>query len=103
MENAKDVYVIEGSFNWHDSGSWESVYELSKKDTNGNAVVGDILSLNTRNSYLYSPDKFLAVVGMEDLIVIDTKDAILISNRWNVQDIREVVDHLKQKKREKLY
>ncbi len=103
MEKSEKVFLVKSNFDWNDVGSWESAYELNEKDKNMNANIGDVFSAGSKNSYIYSPDKFTAVIGMEDVIVINTKDALLVCNRNNVQDVRKVVDFLTEEKREGLY
>ena len=88
MEKSPNVYLTKGEFSWSDVGSWEEVYQLSAKDNNGNSEQGDIYSKNTLDSYIFSPKKFTAVVGLENIIVIDTDDALLICNRDNAQDVK---------------
>ncbi len=95
MEKSSKVYLTKGEFSWSDVGSWEEVYQLSDKDDNGNAIKGDIYTENTYNSYLFSPKKFTAVIGLENVMVIETENALLICNRENAQDVKHVVDHLK--------
>jgi mannose-1-phosphate guanylyltransferase len=95
MEKSSKVYLTKGEFSWSDVGSWEEVYQLSKKDENGNAIKGDVYTENTYNSYLFSPKKFMAVIGLENVMVIETENALLICNRENAQDVKHVVDHLK--------
>ncbi|HSL90407.1 MAG TPA: hypothetical protein VK870_13970, partial [Ignavibacteriaceae bacterium] len=88
------VFMIEGDFDWSDVGSWETVYELSSKDENSNAVVGDVYTKKTNSSYIYSPNKFTSVIGLQNIVVIDTPDALLVCNRENVQEVRDAVEHL---------
>jgi mannose-1-phosphate guanylyltransferase len=97
MEKAKDVYVLKGEFGWNDVGSWDEVYRISQKDEHGNVLVGNCLSQNAKNSYIYSEDKLIATVGVDDLIVIDTPDALLICKRGESQDVKEIVDYLRRK------
>ena len=97
MEKSKNVYLTKADFQWSDVGSWEEVYQLSDKDENGNVKVGKVYSNKTYNSYIYSKKKFAAVIGVHNLIVINTKDALLICNRDNAQDVKKVVDYLKMK------
>ncbi len=94
MEKSDRVYLVKGSFDWNDVGSWESVYELSSKDEEGNAKIGDVYCRNTKNSYIYSLNKFSAVIGVENLIIINTADALLVCNRSHAQDVKSVVDYL---------
>lgn len=95
MEKSSKVYLTKGEFSWSDVGSWEEVYQLSDKDENGNSVLGDVYTESTYNSYLFSPKKFTAVIGLENVMVIETEKALLICNRENAQDVKHVVDHLK--------
>jgi mannose-1-phosphate guanylyltransferase len=95
MEKSKQVFLIKGEFSWSDVGSWEEVYQLTEKNNEGNALNGNIYIDRTIESYIYSPDKFTAVVGVENLIVINTEDALLICRRDHCQDVKKIVDHLK--------
>jgi len=95
MEKSQKVYLTKGEFSWSDVGSWEEVYQLSEKNSDGNASVGNIFTEMTVDSYIYSPDKFAAIIGVENLIVINTKDALLICRRDKTQEVKKVVDHLK--------
>ncbi len=98
MEKSKNVYLTKADFNWSDVGSWEEVYQLSEKDDLGNAKVGKVYTDKTYSSYIYSPKKFTALIGVENLIVINTKNALLVCNRENAQDVKKVVDYLKMHK-----
>lgn len=96
MEKAENVYLVKAAFNWSDVGSWQTVYELSKKDKNQNSVTGNVFLKDTNGSYIYAPDTFTAVIGQKDIVVINTKDALLISHRDRVQEVKDVVEHLKE-------
>jgi mannose-1-phosphate guanylyltransferase len=102
MEKSDTVYLIKCDFAWNDVGSWEAVYELSKKDKDDNALEGDVYSNNSYGTYVYSPDKFTAVVGLENVIVINTEDALLVCHRDHAQDVKHVVEHLKYHERNDL-
>ena len=95
MEKSSKVYLTKGDFSWSDVGSWEEVYQISKKDDDGNSVIGNVFTDMTVDSYIYSPNKFTAVIGIENLIVINTDDALLIVRRDQCQEVKKVVDHLK--------
>ncbi len=95
MEKSQKVYLTKGEFSWSDVGSWEEVYQLSEKNSEGNSEIGNVFTEMTADSYIYSPDKFTAVIGVENLIVINTKDALLICRRDKTQEVKKVVDHLK--------
>jgi len=94
MEHSKKVYLIKGNFDWSDVGSWEAVYELSTKDENGNSKVGNVYLDTAVDSYVYSPDRLTALIGVDNLIVINDEDALLICRRDKAQDVKKVVDHL---------
>lgn len=98
MEKSKRVYVVRSTFGWSDVGSWEEVYQLSHKDDNGNSIHGLCFLDDVKNSYIHSEKKFTAVVGIENIIVINTEDALLIASRTHSQDVKKVVDYLKLKK-----
>lgn len=102
MEKSSKVFLTKGEFSWSDVGSWEEVYQLSAKNNDGNSEFGDVYTENTLDSYIFSPKKFTAVVGLENIIVIDTKDALLICNRENAQDVKHIVDYLKMNKKDEL-
>lgn len=95
MEHAKNIYLLEGNFDWNDLGSWESVYLADEKDENGNAGSGESMFLETKNSYVYSEKGLVAVVGLEDVIVVQDGDTTLVCKRENAEDIKKIVDQLK--------
>lgn len=98
MEYAKDVVVLKGNFGWNDLGSWDEVYKLLPKDANGNVLIGNHIIKNGKGCLIDSHDKFVAVLGLNDVIVINTDDAILICNRHQAQDVKEIVEIAKRKK-----
>jgi len=95
MEKSQRVYLTKGSFMWSDVGSWEEVYQLSEKNEEGNAKVGNIYTEMTVDSYIYSPKKFASVIGVDNLIIINTEDALLVCRRDQAQNVKKVVDHLR--------
>lgn len=99
MEKSRNAFLIKGDFDWNDVGSWEAVYLLSEKDDNENVKIGDMYISNTSNSYVFAPNKFSAVIGVDNIIVIDTKDALLVCNRESAQDVKQVVDFLRMNKK----
>jgi mannose-1-phosphate guanylyltransferase len=98
MEKSKKVFLTKGSFNWSDVGSWEEVYQLSEKNEKGNAVIGKVYTNMVSDSYIYSPDKVTAVIGLDNVIVINHNDTVLICRRDKAQDVKEIVDYLKMNK-----
>ena len=98
MEKTKKGTVLPLDANWNDIGSWQSVWEVSNKDKNGNFTKGKIIIKNTKNCYLSSEARLLVGIGLEDLIVVETNDAILVSNKSESQKVKEIVKILKDKK-----
>ncbi|MEW6334015.1 MAG: mannose-1-phosphate guanylyltransferase [Thermodesulfobacteriota bacterium] len=97
MEKANHVLVIPGAFGWSDLGSWDALWDVSEKDREGNAVRGETVCVDTVNSLIHSTGKLVALVGVEDLLVVETEDALLICRRGRSQDVRKVVEALEKK------
>lgn len=96
MEKAPDVLVVPGDFGWSDLGSYATAWELAPKDAAGNAARADAVLVDARGCYVSAPaGKVVALVGVEDLVVVDTEDALLVLPRDRAQDVRAVVDALK--------
>jgi mannose-1-phosphate guanylyltransferase len=94
MEKANDVVVIPVDMGWSDIGSWASLADLLPADGDGNIVVGQHLGLGTKGCVIYSPRRLVATVGVENLVVVETEDAILICARDRAEDVKELVDRL---------
>lgn len=96
MERAKSVRVVTGDFGWSDLGSWQTAWELAPKDADNNASSGSTLFVDSRRCFVRAaPNKTVALVGCDDLVVVDTGDALLITPRERAQEVRKVVDALK--------
>lgn len=91
--------VIPLDAGWSDVGAWSSLWEVSPQDTDGNILRGDVLAEDTRNSLLYSEHRLLAGVGLENIIAIETADAVLVVHRDRAQDVKEIVGRLKKQGR----
>lgn len=100
MEKSSKVYLTKGTFNWSDVGSWEEVFQLSAKDEKGNSTEGKVYTNNVNDSYIYSPGKVTAVIGLDNVIVINHEDTVLICRRDKAQDVKEIVEYLKMNKME---
>jgi mannose-1-phosphate guanylyltransferase/mannose-6-phosphate isomerase len=100
MEKAKEVMVVPGDFSWNDIGSWNAVGELTRADENGNRVMGEALLVDVTNSVVKSEERLVAAVGVDNLIMIDTPDALLVAHRERSQDVKKIVSQLKQKSHE---
>jgi mannose-1-phosphate guanylyltransferase len=98
LEKAKNVFLVQGDFLWNDLGSWEEVYKYDKKDENQNVRVGEVIFLDTKNSYVYAPDSLVAVVGLEDVIVVQEGNTILVCKRDRAEEIKQVVGEINKRK-----
>nr|AEP25474.1 mannose-1-phosphate guanylyltransferase [Yersinia pseudotuberculosis] len=99
MENSSNVIVVSMDAQWNDIGSWSALWDVSKKDEFGNAIRGDVLIEDSNNSYIYSQSRLVTAVGVSEIIIIETKDAILVANKNKVQNVREIVKKLKESNR----
>jgi len=95
MEHARNIYLVEGNFDWNDLGSWESVYLTDSKDENGNAGSPETIFLDSKNSYVYSEENLVAVVGLDDIIVVQEGNTTLVCKRSKAEDVKKIVDQLK--------
>jgi mannose-1-phosphate guanylyltransferase/mannose-6-phosphate isomerase len=100
MEHTKQAALVPVEMGWSDIGSWESLWNAGAKDETGNLTHGDVLAVDTHGSYLRSEGPLVAAVGVEDLVVVATKDAVLVSHKGATQDVRKIVDRLEQDGRE---
>ncbi|HEX2598070.1 MAG TPA: mannose-1-phosphate guanylyltransferase [Terriglobales bacterium] len=105
-EQASNIYCIPADFGWNDLGSWAALHEhhsLKSKSADGNLIASDgSYTLNARGNYVHAPGKFVATVGVDNLVVVETEDALLITSRERSQDVGKVVQYLDQQKLSKL-
>lgn len=101
-EGASRVYVMPADIGWSDIGSWAAVHELTAKHPGENILAGDGHAIDAEGNFLWSPDKFVAAIGVRDLVVVDTPDALLICPRERAQDVAKIVKALEDKRRKKL-
>jgi mannose-1-phosphate guanylyltransferase len=99
MEQAEKVAVAPVAIGWSDVGSWEALYEVSPRDADGNAIAGDVLALGAQGCVIRSEGPLVAAIGVEDLVVIATKDAVLIVPKAESQRVKDAVEALKEKGR----
>ena len=97
MEKTSDAVVIPIDAGWSDVGSWSSLWEVSEKDHLGNVSVGEIISIDSRDNYISSESALIATIGLDNLIIVNTNDALLIAAKDKVQDVKKVVDELKKR------
>ncbi len=96
MEHADRVAVVPIDIGWNDVGSWSALWEIGEKDGDGNVITGDVIALDVARSFILSDHKLVAAVGLEDMVVIVTDDAILVAGRDSVQNVKEVVETLRR-------
>ena len=94
MERSPNVAVIPGEFGWSDVGSWDMLGKIHKEDQAGNIIIGDQINIQTANTTSYSSGKTIVTIGVKDLIIAETPDAVLVCHKDCAQDIKKVVDHL---------
>jgi mannose-1-phosphate guanylyltransferase / mannose-6-phosphate isomerase len=95
MEKAGRVAVVPGSFDWSDIGSWQALSDLVPADAAGNRVQGQAVTVDSKDCYVRSEDRLVATLGVENLMVVDTPDALLVADRSRAQDVRNIVQRLK--------
>jgi mannose-1-phosphate guanylyltransferase len=96
MEKAANVYMVRGDFTWNDLGSWEQVYKLGIGDKDGNVVQGKAVLLDTKNSYISSSKGLIAVLGLEDVVVVQDGSATLVCKRDKAEEVKNIVEKLKK-------
>ncbi len=102
MEKSYDILVVPGEFGWSDVGSWDMLGVLHDPEENGNVVVGDGVLVESKNNIVFAKDKTVALVGVSDLVVVETPDAVLVCPKDKAQDVKKAVDALKAMGREDL-
>ncbi len=99
MEHTEHAVVVPLDAEWSDVGSFSSLWEVSPKDEQGNVSLGDVISQSTTNCYINSQSRLITTVGVDNLVIVETKDAILVANKYKVQDVKSIVNSLKAEDR----
>jgi mannose-1-phosphate guanylyltransferase len=99
IEGSPRVFVIPAEIGWSDIGSWAAVYELLKKKAGENVLVDEGYMLDAEGNFLWSPSKFIAAIGVRNLVVVETPDALLLCPRDRAQEVAKVVKWLEEQKR----
>ena len=94
MERTQKAKMVPLDVGWNDVGSWSALWDVSDKDEDGNAISGDVLTSNTKNSHIYAESKLVAAVGVKDLVIVETDDAILVTHRDESQNVKDIVKQL---------
>jgi len=96
MEKSDKIALLKLESDWNDLGSWQSIYDVSKKDAQDNVFVGHVLDEGSKNSFVYSSSKLVATIGLEDVVLVETEDAILACKKDRTQDVKKIFDTLKK-------
>ena len=99
MEKSDRVAVLPLDLYWNDIGSWDSLHDILSRDENGNAAVGDVMTIDTKNCLIFGNKRLLSTIGLEDCLIVETEDAVLIAKKGETWKVKEIVDRLKQSKR----
>lgn len=99
MEQTDQAMVIPLDAGWNDIGAWSALWDVQEHDENGNVTIGDVLTTDTRNSYIHARRRLVATVGVDDLVVVETADAVLVAQRDQVQQVKVIVEELKRRRR----
>ena len=99
MEKTQSAVVVPIDCGWSDVGSWSALWEVSDKDSNGNTIKGDVLALDSKNCFIQSDRKLIAIMGLEDVVVVESDDAIMVADKGRVQDVKAIVAQLKEQGR----
>lgn len=102
MEQASDIYTIPGNFGWDDVGNWLAMERINQTNEFGNMVQGDVVTIDTKNTIICGSKKLIAAVGLEDLVIVDTEDALLICEKGHTQEVKKVIENLKICNRQEL-
>ncbi len=97
MEHSKKIVLLPFDCGWSDLGSWNAIYDVSKKDLNNNFITGNVLDIGSKNSLIYSSSKLVATIGINNMAVVETEDAILVCDRSKTQSVKDIFDNLKKK------
>ena len=96
MEKSDKIAFVQLKSDWNDLGSWKSIYDVSKKDEDGNVKIGHVLDEGSKNSFVYSSSKLVATIGLEDVVLVETEDAILACKADKTQEVKNVYETLKK-------
>ena len=99
MEHTKDAVVVPMDAGWSDVGGFSALWDVSTKDKNGNVFTGDVKAINTKNTLVFGEDKLVATIGIEDLVIINTKDVVLVAHKDQSQHVKAIVQQLKAENR----
>ena len=95
LEKATNIYVISGEFKWNDIGSWNALYRILSSDKNGNVIMGNGKAMDADNNLIHSNNRFTAIMGLDNVVVVNTDDATLVMHKDKVEEVKDLVEYLK--------
>lgn len=98
MEKSDKIALVKLESDWNDLGSWQSIYDVNSKDSNGNVFIGHVLDEGSCNTFAYSSSKLVATIGLDDVVIVETEDAILACDKNKTQDVKKIFEKLKEQK-----
>ena len=102
LENASNVKCVKAHFAWSDIGTWDEMFRLSERDNENNSLKGDVIAINTHDSLVHSSEKTIGIVGMKDIIVVESNDSILVCNRGESEMVKDIIDNIRRNELKKL-
>ena len=99
MEKSRKVVVVPFDFYWNDIGSWDSLHEIFLRDENGNAAIGEVMTIDTKNCLIFGNKRLLSTIGLKDCIIVETSDAVLVTKKGEAWKVKEIVNRLMEGKR----
>lgn len=96
MEKSDKIALVKLESDWNDLGSWQSIYDVSKKDEHNNVLIGHVLDENSKNSLVYASSKLVATIGLDDIVLVETEDAVLACKKDKTQDVKKIFETLKK-------
>ena len=97
MEKTSKGKIVKLNAGWDDVGSWSALYDISEKDENKNAVKGDVIALDTVNSYIRGGKRTIATIGLDNVVIVDADDSLLIARMDKIQDVKKVAEEMKKR------
>ena len=94
MEKTTKGKVVKLNAGWDDVGSWSALYDISKKDENQNVVKGDVITLDTTSSYIRGGKRTIATIGLDDVVIVDSDDALLVAAKGKIQDVKKIAEEI---------
>ncbi len=99
MENAKNIAVFPVDLGWSDVGSWSALWQIGEKDENQNVLIGDVMTKEVKGSYIHSQNQLVAALGLENIVVVTTDDAVLVAEKGRSQEVKTIIQQLKSNAR----